>query len=97
MKYTWEEIVRSISQRYSLLQVSQTSVKMENIPLKEQKISNDCFAITPNPMVVEFEIENFDISEFNAENQTGSHAYLYPKLSNLFPEFQCKCSFTILA
>ena len=48
---------------------------MENITLKEQKILNDCFAITPNPMVVEFEIENFDISEFNAENQTGSHTY----------------------
>ena len=61
---------------------------MENITLKEQKILNDCFAITPNPMVVEFEIENFGISEFNAEDQKGSHACITNCINNF------KCSFS---
>ena len=59
-----------------LLFTSQTSLKMENITLKQQKISNDCFATAANHLVVEFEIENFGISEFNAEDQKGSHAFI---------------------
>ena len=47
---------------------------MENIPLRDQKILNDCFATAANHLVVEFEIENFGISELNAEDQKGSHA-----------------------
>ena len=49
---------------------------MENITLKEQKMLNNCIATTANPVVVEFEIENFGISEFNAEDQKGSHAFI---------------------
>ena len=64
---------------------------MENITLKEQKILNDCFSITPNPMVVEFEIEHFDISEFNAENQTGSHTYFQNfNVKMFFHHTQCR-------
>ena len=37
---------------------------------------NNCIATTANPVVVEFEIENFDISEFIAKNQKGTHAYI---------------------
>ena len=59
-----------------LLFTSQTSLKMENITLKQQKISNDCFATAANHLVVEFEIENFGISEFNAKYQKGSHAFI---------------------
>ena len=55
---------------------SETSVKMENITLKEQKILSDCFAPAGNHLVVEFEIENFGILEFDAEDQKGSHAYI---------------------
>ena len=55
---------------------SQTFVKMENIPLRDQKILNDCFATAANHLVVEFEIENFGISEFNAKYQKGSHAFI---------------------
>ena len=65
-----------IYQSKILLFTSQTSLKMENITLKQQKILNDCFATAANHLVVEFEIENFGISEFNAEDQKGSHAYI---------------------
>ena len=64
---------------------SQTFVKMENITLKEQKILNDCFATAANHLVVEFEIENFGISEFNAEDQKGSFACI----TNYINNFKC--------
>ena len=67
---------------------SQTFVKMENITLKEQKILNDCFATAANHLVVEFEIENFGISELNAEDQKGSHPYITNYINNF------KCSFS---
>ena len=71
-----------IYQSKILLFTSQTSLKMENITLKQQKILNDCFATAANHLVVEFEIENFGISEFNAEDQKGSHAYITNYITN---------------
>ena len=79
MKYLEEVHLGGNYQIYQskiLLFTSQTSLKMENITLKQQKILNDCFATAANHLVVEFEIENFGISEFNAEDQKGSHAYI---------------------
>ena len=62
---------------------------MENITLKEQKILNDCFATAANHLVVEFEIENFGISEFNAEDQKGSNTYIPAMyISNCLTIFQ---------
>ena len=79
MKYLEEVHLGGNYQMYQskiLAVSSQTFVKMEHITLKEQKISNDCFATAANHLVVEFEIENFGISEFNAEDQKGSNTYI---------------------
>ena len=51
---------------------------MENITLKEHEIKNNYF---PH-LVVEFEIENFGISELNAEDQKGSHACITNYITN---------------
>ena len=85
MKYLEEVYLGGNYQIYQskiLLFTSQTSLKMENITLKQQKILNDCFATAANHLVVEFEIENFGISELNAEDQKGSHACITNYITN---------------
>ena len=70
----WEEIIKNYQSNVFPIS-GHTSMKMENITLKEDKIENNCFERKEIPFaeVVEFRRENFGISDLYKEDQKGSY------------------------